>query len=58
MRANTPPEIPSLSLDLGETADMLRESVRKFAADEIAPRVVRGNPIRRDTDARAQDKHR
>ena len=38
MRANTPPDIPSLHLDLGETADMLRESVQKFAADEIAPR--------------------
>ena len=38
MRANTPPDIPSLSLDLGETADMLRASVQRFAADEIAPR--------------------
>ena len=40
MRANTPPEIPSLSFDLGEIADMLRESVRRFAADEIAPRAA------------------
>ena len=38
MPANTPPEIPSLGFDLGETAAMLRESVQRFAADEIAPR--------------------
>ena len=31
-------EFPALDFDLGETADMLRESVRSFAADEIAPR--------------------
>jgi len=34
----SPNEYPSLGFDLGETADMLRESVRAFAADEIAPR--------------------
>ncbi len=28
---------PSLNFDLGETADMLRDSVASFAADEIAP---------------------
>ncbi|MEQ9198695.1 MAG: acyl-CoA dehydrogenase family protein, partial [Rhodospirillales bacterium] len=28
---------PSLNFDLGETADMLRDSVAGFAADEIAP---------------------
>ena len=31
-------EFPALDFDLGETADMLRVSVRSFAADEIAPR--------------------
>ena len=29
-----------LRFDLGETADMLRESVRAFAAGEIAPRAA------------------
>lgn len=38
MRVNTPPEMPTLDLDLGETADMLRASVQRFAAEEIAPR--------------------
>jgi isovaleryl-CoA dehydrogenase len=37
-RANTPPSYPSLNFDLGETAEMLRTSVQRFAADEIAPR--------------------
>ena len=31
---------PSLEFDLGETIDMLRESVRAFAAAEIAPRAA------------------
>ncbi|CCG09224.1 Acyl-CoA dehydrogenase [Pararhodospirillum photometricum DSM 122] len=31
---------PSLNFDLGETAEMLRASVRAFAADEIAPRAA------------------
>jgi len=31
---------PSLNFDLGETADLLRESVRNFAAAEIAPRAA------------------
>jgi isovaleryl-CoA dehydrogenase len=31
---------PSLSFDLGETADMLRASVEAFAHDEIAPRAA------------------
>lgn len=31
---------PSLNFDLGETADMLRETVASFAADEIAPRAA------------------
>lgn len=34
MRAN---RLPSLNFDLGETADMLRESIAAFAAQEIAP---------------------
>ena len=33
-----PNDIPGLDFGLGETADMLRDSVRSFAADEIAPR--------------------
>jgi len=33
-------QLPSLNFDLGETADMLRDSVRGFAADEIAPRAA------------------
>ena len=31
-------EYPSLGFAHGETIDMLRESVRSFVADEIAPR--------------------
>ncbi len=31
------PNYPSLNFDLGETADMIRETVRGFAAAEIAP---------------------
>ena len=31
---------PSFDFDLGETADMLRDSVAAFAADEIAPRAA------------------
>ncbi|MPY76811.1 MAG: isovaleryl-CoA dehydrogenase [Alphaproteobacteria bacterium] len=33
-----PNEMPGLDFGLGETADLLRDSVRRFAADEIAPR--------------------
>tara|TARA_R110002012_G_scaffold126848_1_gene278969 strand:- start:3137 stop:4309 length:1173 start_codon:yes stop_codon:yes gene_type:complete len=33
-------DIPSLNYDLGETADMLRDAVRSFSADEIAPRAA------------------
>ncbi|MCC7015791.1 MAG: isovaleryl-CoA dehydrogenase [Rhodospirillales bacterium] len=33
-----PNDYPSLRFDLGETAEMLRSSVRAFAASEIAPR--------------------
>ncbi|WP_339748236.1 isovaleryl-CoA dehydrogenase [uncultured Maricaulis sp.] len=33
-------QYPSLDFDLGETADMIRDSVRAFAADEIAPRAA------------------
>ena len=32
-----PNELPSLDFDLGETAEMIRDSVSAFAADEIAP---------------------
>ncbi|RVU38727.1 isovaleryl-CoA dehydrogenase [Hwanghaeella grinnelliae] len=31
-------DYPSLNFNLGETADMLRDAVRSFSADEIAPR--------------------
>ena len=30
--------IPSLDFNLGETIEMLRDTVQSFAADEIAPR--------------------
>ena len=33
-------QLPSLNFDLGETADMLRDTLRAFAADEIAPRAA------------------
>jgi isovaleryl-CoA dehydrogenase len=33
-------QLPSLNFDLGETADMLRDSVRGFAAAAIAPRAA------------------
>jgi len=32
-----PNDLPSFKLDLGETAEMIRDSVRGFAADRIAP---------------------
>ncbi|MBT5918095.1 MAG: isovaleryl-CoA dehydrogenase, partial [Alphaproteobacteria bacterium] len=32
--------LPSLDFDLGESADMLRESVMNFTADEISPRAA------------------
>jgi isovaleryl-CoA dehydrogenase len=35
-----PNAYPSLDFDLGETAEMLRDSVNSFAADEIAPRAA------------------
>ena len=33
----SPNQIPSLNFDLGETADMLRDTVMTFAPEEIAP---------------------
>lgn len=33
-------QLPSFDFDLGETADLLRDSVRSFSADEIAPRAA------------------
>ena len=33
-------DFPSLRFNLGETADMLRQTVRDFAADKIAPRAA------------------
>ncbi|MBT3791265.1 MAG: isovaleryl-CoA dehydrogenase [Alphaproteobacteria bacterium] len=35
-----PNSLPSLDFDLGESADMLRESVMNFTADEISPRAA------------------
>ncbi len=35
-----PNQLPSLNFDLGETADMMRDSVMSFTADEIAPRAA------------------
>ena len=35
-----PNDLPSLNFDLGETADMLRDSVRSLASEEIAPRAA------------------
>ena len=35
-----PNEYPTLNFDLGETADMIRDTVRSFASDEIAPRAA------------------
>lgn len=35
-----PNSYPTLDFDLGETADMLRDTVMTFAADEIAPRAA------------------
>src|SRR6185436_543716 len=48
MRVN---DIRGFDFGLGETADMLRDSVRGFAADEIAPRadeIDRSNTFPRD----------
>ncbi len=42
-----PNTLPSLNFDLGETADMMRDSVMSFASDEIAPRA---DQIDRDND--------
>ncbi len=44
MRANA---LPSMNFDLGETTDLLRDSVMQFAVDEIAPRAAE---IDRDND--------
>ncbi len=35
-----PNRLPSLDFDLGDTADMLRDTVLSFASDEIAPRAA------------------
>ncbi|MGD9868017.1 MAG: acyl-CoA dehydrogenase family protein, partial [Hyphomicrobiales bacterium] len=46
-----PNDYPALDFDLGETADMLRDQVRSFAADAIAPRaeeIDRTNTFPRD----------
>jgi isovaleryl-CoA dehydrogenase len=44
-------QLPSLNFDLGEQADMLRDTVRSFADDKIAPRAAeidRSNQFPRD----------
>lgn len=46
-----PNDIPSLDFDLGESVDMLRDTVRAFTSDEIAPRaeeIDRTNTFPRD----------
>jgi len=46
-----PNQYPTLNFDLGETADMLRDSVRSFSDDNIAPRaeeIDRSNEFPRD----------
>jgi len=46
-----PNQFPSLNFDLGESADLLRDSVSSFAADHIAPRAAeidRSNEFPRD----------
>ncbi len=35
-----PNQIPGLDFNLGETADMLRDTVQSFAAEEVAPRAA------------------
>lgn len=35
-----PNDYPTLNFDLGETVDMIRDAVRSFTADKIAPRAV------------------
>ncbi len=47
MSASLSNRLPGLNFDLGEAADMLRDSVETFAADEIAPRAA---AIDRDND--------
>jgi len=46
-----PNDYPSLDFDLGETADMIRDTVRAFTADKISPRAAeidRSNEFPRD----------
>ena len=46
-----PNQLPSLNFDLGETADMLRDTVMSFASESIAPRAAeidRSNEFPRD----------
>lgn len=42
-----PNQLPALDFGLGETADMLRDTVSRFSADEIAPRAAQ---IEQDND--------
>ena len=35
-----PNDYPTLNFDLGETADMIRDTVKAFTADKIAPRAA------------------
>ena len=35
-----PNALPTMKFDLGETADLLRDTVMTFSADEIAPRAA------------------
>src|SRR3990172_12399210 len=47
----TPNRLPGLNFDLGETAEMIRDTVENFAGREIAPRAAeidRSNEFPRD----------
>ena len=42
-----PNALPGLDFHLGETADMLRDTIQSFAADEVAPRAAEIDKIGR-----------
>ena len=39
-RVMIPNQYPSMNFDLGDTAEMIRDTVRSFASDEVAPRAA------------------
>ena len=53
-----PNEIPGFNFDLGETVDLLRDTVRSFSDDEIAPRanlIEQNNDFPKDLWAKLGD---